>query len=173
MTTPSTTGQVTVGSAVTTICRPTSSLPLPLHRCRPMAPAVRRADGSVSAFVAVLAVALLAVTGLVVDGGRALAAHTAAAAVAEQAARAGTAAIDATALHRGIVVFDPAEAVVLAEGFLARTGYQGVATATPEAVHVTVTTTVATTLLDIVGLRTLTVHASATAMVLHGVSQGG
>lgn len=131
------------------------------------------ASGSVTAFIAVLAVALLAVAGLVVDGGRALALHSAAAAAAEQAARAGTAAIDPSELHRDLVRIDPAAAIERADSALSASGFRGVVQATPDAVQVTVAAQVPTTLLGIVGLHEMTVRASATATVLHGVSQGG
>ncbi len=61
--------------------------------------------GVVTAFVVVMAIALLLVTGLVFDGGRAIVAKRHAINVAEQAARAGAQAID-------IVVFDGGRAIV-------------------------------------------------------------
>lgn len=134
--------------------------------------AVADPPGSVSVFVAIAAVALLALAGLVVDGGRALAARAAADAVAEQAARAGAGALDVGALHRGGVLLDPSAAVAAADGSLAAAGWTGTASATSTTVDVTVWTTVPTDLLGIVGIHALSVRVTATATVVHGVSEG-
>ena len=60
---------------------------------------VGREDGQVTAFVAVLMLALLAMMGLVSDGGRALAAHLSAVNQAQEAARAGAQALDEEAIR--------------------------------------------------------------------------
>lgn len=131
-----------------------------------------RQDGTVTAFLAVLAVALFAAAGLVVDGGRALAAREQAAAVAEQAARAGAEAVSVASLHRGTVVLDPGQAEASASGYLQQVGVRGAVAVVGDSVTVTVSEAVPTTMLDIVGIRSMTVHASATATDLAGVTRG-
>ena len=130
-----------------------------------------REDGSVAAFLAVLAVALFALAGLVVDGGRALAEQQVAAADAEQAARAGAQAVSISSLRQGLVQLDPSAAEQAATSFLDGLGVSGVVTAHAGSVTVTVDVPVTTTILGIVGVRTITVHATATAVDLHGVTR--
>lgn len=129
--------------------------------------------GSITAFVAVLAVALFAVAGLTVDGGRALAAREQLAAMAEQAARAGAAAVSAGALHGGEVTIDPTAATAVAGRYLSLAGVQGHVSASATEVTVTVVRVLPTTILGILGITALTVHARAVATDLHGVVQGG
>src|SRR6266545_4681866 len=59
--------------------------------------------GVVTAFVVVMAIALLLVTGLVFDGGRAIVAKRHAINVAEQAARAGAQAIDIASVRSSLL----------------------------------------------------------------------
>lgn len=128
-------------------------------------------EGAVTAFVAVLMVALLALTGLVVDGGRALAAREADGAVAEQAARLGADEVSVADLRTGSVVVDPVAARSAVAAYLQGAGVDGtVATGTDE-VTVTVRQTIPTTVLGVVGIDTMTVRATATATDVHGVSQ--
>src|SRR3954468_13031547 len=71
-------------------------------------------------------IALLAIAGLVVDGGYVLAARRAAFDEAEEAARAGAQAIDVDSLRRGgAVVVVPDEARQRALAYLARSGHAG------------------------------------------------
>ncbi|WP_042440185.1 hypothetical protein [Streptacidiphilus albus] len=130
------------------------------------APAGRRPRdaGTVTAFTAVMVVALLAVTGLVVDGGLALTAEVKAMGQAEDAARAGAQAIDLDRLRTsGTVQLSPAAAGQAADEYLASEGATGTARATTQNVAVTVHATIHTTLLTLVGLSTLTVQADSTA----------
>ncbi len=77
---------------------------------RPPRPAPER--GAVTVFVTIITVALLAVGGLVADGGRILTARREATNVAESAARAGAQAIDLTALRTtDRLVLDPPAAI--------------------------------------------------------------
>src|SRR5687768_354668 len=80
----------------------------------------RAEEGRVSAFVVVLTAAVLALAGLALDGGLALAAKTRANGQAESAARAGADAID-LAIYRdtGQLVLVPAQAVARAQSYLA------------------------------------------------------
>lgn len=128
--------------------------------------------GSVTAMVAVLAVALFALAGLAVDGGRALAADQQAAAVAEEAARAGSQALSVSGLRSGIVTIDPAAAVLAAQRVLAAADLSGSVSVGTGTVRVQVTDAIPTTMLGIVGITSMSVHAAATATDVHGVTQG-
>lgn len=132
----------------------------------------RSDDGAVTAFVAVLALALFAVAGLVVDGGRTLAAREQAEAVAEQAARAGAEEVSVAGLHTGTVVLDPVEALSAAQQALHLAGTAGTVAVTADQVTVTVATRVPTTMLGIVGISSMQVQVVATASDLHGVTRG-
>ncbi|OHV23997.1 hypothetical protein BBK14_23670 [Parafrankia soli] len=124
-----------------------------------------------TAFFVVLTVALISVTGLVVDGGLALNRKAAAISLAAEAARAGAQGLDLeTYRSSGIVQLDRAAARRRAEQYLAGSGAQGTVTATAAMVTVTVTVAVATQLLGIVGVDTLTVTGQATAAPIHGVT---
>ncbi len=127
--------------------------------------------GSLVAFLAVLAAALFALAGLVVDGGRALAARQTAAADAEQAARAGAQAVSASELRRGSVRLDAAAARRAADAYLRAIGATGTVAASGTAVTVTVRIVVPSTILGVVGVRAITVGATATATDLHGVTR--
>src|SRR5437016_10541386 len=82
--------------------------------------------GQVTAFVVVIMVALLAMGGLVIDGGYALAAKRRAVNEADAAARAGAQALDnATYRAAGTLNPDPATALAAARTYLARTGDAG------------------------------------------------
>jgi Flp pilus assembly protein TadG len=72
---------------------------------RPGRIAVDRAgdSGTITVFVALLAVALFALAGLVLDGGRAVSAQQAAQDEADQAARSGAQALSVNALRTGAV----------------------------------------------------------------------
>jgi len=114
----------------------------------------------------------MALLGLVVDGGAALTAHQAAEVEAEQAARSGAGAISVDALRSGTVRLDPAAAVAAAERFTAAAGHPGTATVSGGVVTVTISYRVPTTVLGIVGIRSLGVSAVAAAEDLHGVTVG-
>lgn len=88
----------------------------------------RRLDdrGSISAFVAVIAIALVAVAGLVYDGGQILTAQARARDLAANAARAGAQEIDLDTLRaEQRVVLDPDRATSAAFDYLARHGATG------------------------------------------------
>lgn len=127
-------------------------------------------DGRVTAFVVVLTTAVLALAGLTLDGGLALAAKTRANGQAESAARAGADAIDLTA-YRGTsaLVLVPAEAVARAQSYLAQVGASGTVTAAGDTVTVAVTATHPTQLLGLVGITTIEVHGSGSAHPQRGV----
>ena len=129
--------------------------------------------GAVTAFVASFAVALLAVAGLVVDGGYMLAGQRAAFDEAEAAARAGAQAIDEDALRRGDdVAVQPELARQRVADYLARTGHAGTVDINGDTVTVHVTVTQKMAILGIVGVGPVTLHASGTAHGVRAVQDG-
>jgi Flp pilus assembly protein TadG len=132
----------------------------------------RDQNGSISAFVVLLLVALVVLLGLVVDGGSALSARQSAADEAEQAARAGAGALSVQALRAGSLQLDPAAAVAAAESFTAAAGHPGTASVSGGVVTVQIHYRVATVVLGIVGIQSLPVSAVAAATDLQGVSVG-
>lgn len=127
--------------------------------------------GRVTAFVAVLTFALVAVAGLVLDAGLALSAKVQALDVAQAAARAGAQELDVD-LYRatGQARLDPNVAASAAQAWLASAGVPGEATATTTTVTVTVHRATDTQLLQLVGVAQLHVSASATATAVQGVT---
>ncbi|WP_239340913.1 pilus assembly protein TadG-related protein [Frankia sp. CiP3] len=134
-------------------------------------PAGRGWDGGqITAFFAVFAVALLALAGLTVDGGRALATKSKAISTAAEAARAGAQALDLlTYRTTGVPQLDPAQARRLAQDYLTAADAQGVVTATPVLVTVTVTAVTGTHLLTVLGVRQITVTGTASSTPVRGV----
>ena len=132
-----------------------------------MAAALRSEDGTISAFVAVLAVALVAVAGLAFDGGQIIRATAEARDVAGAAARAGTQQLAATDVHAGRAWLDEASATDAASQYLAATGTAGTVAVTDTDVRVTVTVTQPMRLLPIPDRQiTVTAVASTTSDVL-------
>jgi Flp pilus assembly protein TadG len=127
--------------------------------------------GQVTAFVVILALALFAVAGLVLDGGLALSAKAQALDEAQAAARTGAQQLDLTAYRTtGTARLDPTRAQAAATAWLARAGIDGTATATSTTVTVTVHATTHTQLLGLVGVDHLNVSASASATPQRGVT---
>ncbi len=129
--------------------------------------------GSATAFVVVLTVALLAVAGLVFDGGLTLAAHRRAFNEAEAAARAGAQAVDLDALRagRGVMV-NRAEAERRVHDHLATSGYDATVQVEGALVHVQVRFQQGTTILSSLGVGPLTVHGEGEARAVRGVTLG-
>jgi len=133
-----------------------------------------RADaGSITAFVAAFAVALFALFGLVVDGGRALAARQRAYDEAEQAARAGAGALSVSSLRAGDVQIDDAAAVAAARAFTRAWGHPGTAAVVGGVVEVTIRYRMPTDVLGMIGIGSLPITATGSAMDLAGVTRGG
>jgi Flp pilus assembly protein TadG len=122
--------------------------------------------------VALMLVALFALVGLVFDGGTELAAHQAAVDEAEQAARAGAASLSIDALRSGSLRLDPRGAAAAAEAFTVAAGHPGAVTVAAGTVTVSVRYRVPTSILGIVGIASLPVSATATAVDLGGVTRG-
>ncbi|HUC36254.1 MAG TPA: pilus assembly protein TadG-related protein [Acidimicrobiales bacterium] len=133
--------------------------------------ALSRDSGSLSVFVAVLAVALFALVGLVVDAGRAVAARAAAMDQAEQAARAGAAQVSIDALRAGQIALNPASAVQAAEKYLANVGQSGSASVLGQTVTVRISESEPTVMLGIVGIHRIDISVVASATNVHGVTR--
>jgi Flp pilus assembly protein TadG len=134
------------------------------------APARRRLlrgeQGSVSLLFVVVAVGLLAMAGLVVDGGGKARAAAEADDTARATARAAVQAIDPAAVLSGATpATDPARAAAAARAYLAAAGVSGTVSVAPGGRQLTVTTTGSYTpvLLSAVGVGPMQVTGSATA----------
>ena len=131
--------------------------------------ACRSDAGAVAAYILLLLAAMMALLGLAFDGGMALSAHQAAFTEAEQAARAGAAALGAGDLRGGVVQPAVEAAISAAEHFMAASGHPGVATVVGDEVVATVLPyRVSTPLLGLAGVSSLTVSASAAATAVAG-----
>ena len=121
-------------------------------------------SGMVTAFVVIFTMALLAMAGLVLDGGLALAAKVQAIDDAQAAARAGAQAIDIP-LYRstGQVTLDPGEAVADAKRYLEATGHTGTVSVTGDEVTVVVHASQATQILSVVGIDSIGVSGTGSA----------
>jgi hypothetical protein len=126
-------------------------------------------DGFVTAFTVIMVAALLALAGLVFDGGRALAGRVTALDEAQEAARVGAQQIDLPTFRAtGTAVLDDNAATTAAEAYLASTGDTGTATVNGNAVTVTVTHLQPTEILSMIGIGSFTEHATATATAEQG-----
>lgn len=132
--------------------------------------------GFVSLYVVVITVGLLAMGGLVIDGGTALAARQQAMDTAQQAARAGADALSPAALRDGSpdnLSATPQAAQAAANRVLATNGVTGSITVSGPDVTVTVEVRKRTTILAAVGLTEIRGTATATATALFGTTEGG
>ena len=130
----------------------------------------RADDGGVTVFVVIIATALLAMAAISVDGGYVLAARERAHSAAAQAARSGANAVSTDSVRSGGADLDTAAASDAAQAVLSKDNLVGTVTVTGSQVTVTVTTTTNTVMLGIVGINNLTVHASAAARDVDGVT---
>ncbi|HMG62167.1 MAG TPA: hypothetical protein VK599_04390 [Streptosporangiaceae bacterium] len=140
----------------------------------------RRGDdadrGSLTLMLAVLFVALLALAGVVIDGGAKLTAAENAAAVAQEAARAGAGLVnEATAHASGSFVVDQDQAIAAANEYLSSAGYAGSAAPGPgtDEIKVTVRVSEPTKVLSIIGIDTINATGRATANLVSGVTGPG
>ena len=130
--------------------------------------------GQVTAFVVCFAVALLLLAGLTIDGGRAISARLRALDEAQQAARSGAEMLDVQALRSsGTTTLDPSAAQQAARSYLTATGDSGQVTVAGGTVDVTVTVSVPTQILGLVGVHDLTVTETGTATAERGVVRTG
>ncbi len=127
--------------------------------------------GMVTAFLIGMLLGLLALAGLALDGGEALAAKVQAINTAEQAARAGAQQIDLLAYRStGTLRLQPAAARAAAASFLAAEHATGSVAVAGNTVSVTVTAVQHTQLLDLIGIDTLTVTGTAHAVPERGIT---
>jgi Flp pilus assembly protein TadG len=140
-------------------------------------PSRRGADdrGSITLLLLVLFVALIALAGIVIDGGAKLNQAENANAIAQEAARAGAGMVNqANAYSTGSFTVDQVQALAAARNYLAVNGYQGtVTTVGTESIRVTVTVTSPTHVLSIIGIDSMTSTGSATASLVTGVTGPG
>ena len=145
---------------------------------RPVRPRFEHREvGSATIFVVCFAVILLALAGLVIDGGLAINARQRIADDVEQAARAGSQDLNMDRLRAdGVVEIDPIQAEEDARAFLAVRNYD------PDHIDVTVAfnqvtveaqTEQKTTLLSLIGVGDFTVRAQAQARPSVGIDNGG
>ncbi|GAB3454453.1 hypothetical protein [Actinophytocola sediminis] len=128
-------------------------------------------EGGASAFVVVFTAGILALAGLALDGGLALAAKVRATGQAEAAARAGAQAIDLTAYRTtGTVQLAHAQAITNAQAHLATEDATGTVTVSNDTVTVTVTASHTTQLLGLVGIGPLQVRGRGSAYPRRGVT---
>jgi hypothetical protein len=128
--------------------------------------------GSVTAFAVLMLVAIFALMGMVLDGGTEVSAHQSAVDEAEQAARAGAGSLSVDALRSGTIRLDDSQAVDRAVEFTVASGHPGTAFVVGQTVTVEIHYRVPTAILGIVGITTLPVSASASAVDVSGVTRG-
>jgi Flp pilus assembly protein TadG len=128
--------------------------------------------GSITLMLLVLFVALIALAGIVIDGGAKLNQAENATAIAQEAARAGAGMVNqANAYSTGSFTVDQGQAIAAAEQYLASAGYRGTVTAVGnDSIEVTVTVTSPTRVLSIIGIDAMTSTGSATASLVTGVT---
>jgi Putative Flp pilus-assembly TadE/G-like len=130
--------------------------------------------GQVTVFVIGVFVALVAVAGLVFDGGTILAAHRRADDEASGAARAAAQQVSASSLlGSGSVTLDPNRVQAAVDRYLAPTGHRGVAQVDGDRVSVTVTFRQPLQILGIVGIFSSAIHGRGAAHAVRGVTGPG
>ena len=127
--------------------------------------------GAATMWMVMGTVIVLAICGLVFDGGLMISAKRDATNDAEAAARAGVQGRDLGAVYgTGPQRIDPTAATNHTNAFLARNGWTGTASADAQTVTVTVTRTQHLTFLTIFGLGTRTITGTATAVPAQGLA---
>lgn len=131
--------------------------------------------GSLTLMLSVMMVALLALAGLVIDGGRKLNESEKAYALAEEAARAGAGEVNrSVAYGSGVFKVDQSQAISAAQAYVASTGDAGSVTAVgADKIRVTVTITANTDVLSLIGIDTMTSTGTAVASLVSGVTGPG
>ncbi len=130
--------------------------------------------GALTLMLALLMVALVALAGLVIDGGKKLNASETAYAVAEEAARAGAGAVNTSlAYSSGNYEVDAPQARAAAQAYLASAGYSGTVRVSGNSITVTVTIRKPTAVLSAVGIDYVTATGTAVASLETGVTGAG
>jgi Flp pilus assembly protein TadG len=125
--------------------------------------------GQATAFIAIVAVALIMVAGMAYDGGQFLRAYLEASDLAEAAARAGAESTGPADLFSGDISLDPAAAQANVAEFMAAAGHPGAATTTATAESVTVIVTLEQSAY-ILPIGSRSISATATAEPARGVT---
>jgi Flp pilus assembly protein TadG len=134
----------------------------------------RRDSGSLTMMLVLLVVAMLAVAGLVIDGGRKLNATQEAAAIAQEAARAGAEQVNTSAAYgSGTYKVDVPRALAAAHAYLADAGYSGAVSASGDKIRVTVRVIVRTVVLSLIGIESFRSTGTAVASLVTGVTGPG
>ncbi len=128
---------------------------------------LRDQTGSFTLIFAIVAIALLAMAGLVYDGRRQLTAQQRADAVAAEAARAAGQEIDGSTLI-GSPGLDRARAVAAARGHLAAAGISGTVTVDANTIVVRADATEPAAILPLVGITTLEATGEAGVEIVTG-----
>jgi Flp pilus assembly protein TadG len=132
---------------------------------------LRSDTGAATVWMIMGTLIVLAVCGLVFDGGLLISGTRKATNDAETAARAGAQALDVGAIYGdGTHRLNTAAAVNEANAFLARNGWTGTATADSQTVTVTITRTQRLTFLTMLGLGSRTITGTATARPARGLA---
>lgn len=126
-------------------------------------PRAREETGAITIWMVFISVAMLALAGLVIDGGYAMAAKREAARAAEQAARAAADQLDTDSLRTGGHQIATADAAATGRAYLSAAGESGTVSINGDTVTVTVSKTQASTILSAFGKDAFTVRSSATA----------
>jgi len=126
-------------------------------------------DGSIVVFTLLFVVALLALIGLVVDGGRAIAAKESAMAETEQAARVGADMLSRSALYDGWIKDNYAQAIDAAEIYMLHSGHPGTASVYGGTVVAAIDPyNMPTTFLAIIGIKSLSISAVSSVTNIAG-----
>jgi Flp pilus assembly protein TadG len=137
-------------------------------------PEGERDRGSLTLMLVALSLMLLALAGLVIDGGRKLNESQTAYAVAQEAARAGAGVVNTSLAYRsGTYSVDVPQARAAAQAYLTSAGYIGSVSASGNSIKVTVTISEPTAVLSLIGIDSLTSEGTAVASLQTGVTGSG
>lgn len=125
-------------------------------------------DGAAALWVIFITTAVLAVAGLVIDGGSTMATKRESARIAEQSARVAADQLDTDSLRTGGSDLNADAAVDAARTYLAAAGVEGRVDVDGDAVAVTVTQRSDAVILSAFGVAGYTVSATATATSIDG-----
>jgi putative Flp pilus-assembly TadE/G-like protein len=135
-------------------------------------------SGQATPLILMFLLGIVAVAGLVIDGGFLFASRRSLQSMADGAARAGAMAVDERLLRdsRGAeVVLEPEVARAAADDYLTRAGFDGQVeiSASSTSVKVNLYRQTRTLVLSIVGVRDVSAQAQATAAPRSGIARGG
>jgi Flp pilus assembly protein TadG len=135
---------------------------------------LRRDDGGIAVYTAIVSIVLLGIIGLVLDGGGKMRATERADSLAMEAARSAGQALDPAAAITGTDYrVDPQAAQAAAYAYLHQAGVSGTVSISADRTTITVTVseTYSTKFLPVVGIGSMPVTGHGTAKLLHGVNR--